>query len=181
MLADIGAGWWSVYLNAPEPSSSAWTPALLEEYVQHGMDRILLTSVARHGEPPTHAQGQTDGRDALAMAKAFGYTGIFPVCLDVDVATFERAPTRTVEYARAWCATVRRSGARPGVYANPHVLKAMAGRVPAEFTVVATWLGGGTDTPELEYAGSAGGQAYQLLGIEWHVDRMDHLPKPPGE
>ena len=105
----------------------------------------MLTYVGRQESGPlTAAQGKADAVDALRIAGTFGYSGKFPLCLDVEIGTFNSAPTKTVTYTKAWCATVKSAGARPGVYANPAPLKAMAqAKVPADFVWVASWLNHG--------------------------------------
>jgi hypothetical protein len=203
MLAEIGGHWWNVYIGGPESGGSGWTPALVKDYVRHGIHRFMLTYVGRQSHGPlTSRQGKADGLDALAIAKRFGYSGRFPLCLDVELPTFESAPTATVEYARAWCATVRAAGARPGVYANAAPLKAMAaGGVRAEFVWVASWVSHGPAQhdphaiPNLpaelwakrrqrawQYAGAFGGRPCRVLGFDVDISVADPgcLAKAPG-
>src|SRR5205823_9501223 len=105
--------------------------------------------------PLTRPQGLTDGQDALQIARSFGYTGGFPLCLDVELSTFESAPTQATEYAHAWCQTVRDAGARPGVYANPSTLKGFAhGKVPAGFVWIASWVSHGVGSHDPHQAAS---------------------------
>jgi hypothetical protein len=203
MLAEIGGRWWNVYIGGPESGGSGWTPALVKDYVRHGIDRFMLTYVGRQSRGPlTSKQGKADGLDALAIAKKFGYSGHFPLCLDVELPTFESAPAATVEYARAWCATVRAAGARPGVYANAAPLKAMAaGGVRAEFVWVASWVSHGPAEhgphaiPNLpaklwakpggrawQYAGAFDGKPCRVLGLDVDISVADLgcLAKAPG-
>jgi peptidoglycan hydrolase-like protein with peptidoglycan-binding domain len=141
MLAKIGGRWWNVYIGGPQ-ATHAWKPADLTAYLHHGIDRFMLTYVGRQeGGPLTRAQGTKDADDALRIARSFGYSGDFPLCLDVEGRTYNSAPGPTVEYAHAWCAHVRAAGARPGIYANPAPLQAMAkANVDAEFVWVASWV-----------------------------------------
>src|SRR4051794_17680205 len=144
MLDAIGGRWWCVYIGGPTSRASGWTPQLVGEYVSHGIDRFMLTYAGRQwGGPLTHDQGQTDAREALQLAARFGYGGNFPLCLDVEQHTYDTHPTGTVEHVRAWCAAVRAAGVRPGVYANPAPLRAMHGKVDAEFVWVASWISHG--------------------------------------
>src|SRR5215218_1357474 len=90
MLKEIGGRWWNVYIGGPEFSGSGWSPALVREYVEHGIDRFMLTYVGRQsGGPLTRAQGKADAVEALAIARSYGYTGTFPLCLDVEITTFD--------------------------------------------------------------------------------------------
>ncbi len=142
MLDAINGRWWNVYIGGPESGGHGWSPDLVRQYARLGIDRFMLTYVGRQSHGPlTRAQGQADAREALAIAKTYGYSGDFPLCLDVELSTFNSSPSKTVEYARAWCATVRKEGARPGVYANPAPLTAMAkGKVLADFVWIASWV-----------------------------------------
>src|SRR3954468_10918376 len=120
MLETIDGRWWNVYIGGPESGGHGWTPALLDAYVAQGIDRFMLTYVGRQKRGPlTRKQGRVDAHDAIKIANTFGYSGNFPLCLDVEMGTYTSAPKRSVEYARAWCATVSSLGVRPGVYANP--------------------------------------------------------------
>src|SRR5690348_16736927 len=101
MLEKVGGRWWNVYIGGPE-ATHAWTPADLADYVRHGIDRFMLTYVGRQKAGPlTRAQGEKDAADALRIAHSFGYSGDFPLCLDVEIGTFNSAPAQSVEYARA--------------------------------------------------------------------------------
>jgi peptidoglycan hydrolase-like protein with peptidoglycan-binding domain len=147
MLETIDGRWWGVYIGGPYYSLHGWTPDILREYVRHGIDRFMLIYVGqqaggqyREGEL-TAQRGRRDAQEALALAKNYGYSGDFPLCLDIELPTFNHAQSKTIEYARAWCATVREAGARPGIYANPAPLQAMAkAKVPAEFVWIASWV-----------------------------------------
>ena len=147
MLDTIDGRWWCVYIGGPYYSIDGWSPEIVREYVRHGIDRFMLTYVGQQaggqyktGEL-TRERGRKDAREALALAKTYGYTGDFPLCLDVENSTFNHSQSKTIEYTRAWCATVLEAGARPGVYANPAPLQAMAkGKVPADFVWVASWV-----------------------------------------
>src|SRR3954469_14449636 len=98
MLDSIGGQWWNVYIGGPESGGHGWSPALVADYVRHGIDRFMLTYVGRQKRGPlTAAQGQADAREALKLAGSYGYTGNFPLCLDVELPTYESAPAKTVE------------------------------------------------------------------------------------
>ena len=154
----------------------------------------MLTYVGRqHKGPLTASQGKADAIDALKIANSYGYTDNFPLCLDVEIGTFNSAPSKTVAYTKAWCATVKSAGARPGVYANPAPLKAMAeGKVPAEFVWVASWLNHGPTPhdphaiPQLpdelwgkpgerawQYAGEFDNRPCQVLGLDVDINVAD--------
>ena len=203
MLDSIGGRWWNVYVGGPESGGHGWTPALVREYVEHGIDRFMLTYVGRQRRGPlTRAQGQADAHDALRIARSFGYSGRFPLCLDVEMGTFNGAPSATVEYSRAWCATVRDAGVRPGVYANPLPLQAMArGKVPADFVWIASWVAhsAGAHDPHAatgmpaglwskpgqrawQYAGASGNRRCDVLGLNVDINVADLgcLAPPPG-
>jgi peptidoglycan hydrolase-like protein with peptidoglycan-binding domain len=202
MLDQIGGGWWNVYIGGPQ-SGPGWTPEILREYVSHGVDRFMLTYVGRQKSGPlTAAQGKADAVDALKIAERYGYSGNFPLCLDVEISTYDSAPTKTVTYVKAWCSTVKSAGARPGVYANPGPLKGMAdGKVPAEFVWCASWLshGPGKHDPHAiphlpdelwgkpgqrawQYAAEYDHQKCQVLGqdVDINVSDVGLLASAPG-
>jgi peptidoglycan hydrolase-like protein with peptidoglycan-binding domain len=194
MLEAIDGRWWNVYIGGPESGGHGWSPDLVRQYARNGIDRFMLTYVGRQSRGPlTAAQGQADAREALAIAKRYGYSDGVPLCLDVELPTFNSAPSKTVEYARAWCATVRKGGARPGVYANPAPLMAMAkGNVPADFVWVASWVTT-TASPRnphdvkgmpanlwsrpgqraWQYAGIIGGRPCNVLGLNVDINVAD--------
>jgi peptidoglycan hydrolase-like protein with peptidoglycan-binding domain len=147
MLDIIGGRWWNVYIGGPYTGGKQWSPELVKEYARHGIDRFMLTYVGQQAGGPfktgklTREQGRADARDALATAKRYGYAGDFPLCLDIEMSTFNFSPSKAIAYARAWCAAVGEGGARPGIYANPGPLQAMAkAKVPAEFVWIASWV-----------------------------------------
>jgi hypothetical protein len=207
MLDHIGGRWWNVYIGGPySRGARSWTPELVRDYVRHGIDRFMLTYVGQqyggsqnfHGTL-TRERGLQDGRDALACARRFGYSGNVPLCLDVELSTYESRRSGTVEYARAWCETVRAGGARPGVYANVPPLEAMwQGGVKADFVWVARWVdhapgqhdphairdlpAGMWPRPGERAWQYAGGPACAVLGV--HVDisvaDLGCLAPPPG-
>ena len=204
MLDQIGGRWWNVYIGGPESGGHGWSPDLVREYARHGINHFMLTYVGRqHRGPLTAAQGRADAMDALKIAASYGYTGKFPLCLDVEIGTFNSAPAKTVAYTKAWCSAVKNAGARPGVYANPAPLKAMAqGKVPAEFVWVASWLNHGPTPhdphaiPQLpnelwgkpgerawQYAGEFDNRPCQVLGLDVDINVADAgcLASPPGE
>jgi len=203
MLDQIGGGWWNVYIGGPESGGHGWSPEVVKEYARHGIAHFMLTYVGRqHKGPLTAAQGKADAIEALKIANGYGYTGNFPLCLDVEIGTFNSAPSKTVAYTKAWCATVRSAGARPGVYANPAPLKAMAqGKVPAGFVWVASWLNHGPTPhdphaiPQLpnelwgrpgerawQYAGAFDNRPCQVLGLDVDINVADVgcLASAPG-
>ncbi len=203
MLDKIGGRWWNVYIGGPSSLASGWTPELVKEYARHGIDRFMITYAGQQaGGTLTRTQAQKDARQALELARRFGYSGDFPLCLDIEMVTFNRAPTKTVEYVRAWCAAVRKAGARPGVYANPTPLEAMAkGKVDADFVWIASWVSHGpaahdphaaTSMPATlwskpgqrawQYAGEFNGVPCEVLGLNVDINVADLgcLAPPPG-
>jgi peptidoglycan hydrolase-like protein with peptidoglycan-binding domain len=202
MLDEIGGHWWNVYIGGPFYKGKGWTRADVRAYVQHGIARFMLTYVGRQkGGTLTGAQGVADAHDAIRLANNLGYVGHFPLCLDVEMGTYTSAPAATIEYAAAWCTTVRDLGARPGIYANPGPLRGMHGHVPADFVWVASWVGsrhgdheprGAPQMPaELwpnasqrawQYAGAIGKTPCQVLGknVDISVSDLDLLAHAPG-
>jgi Domain of unknown function (DUF1906)/Putative peptidoglycan binding domain len=203
MLEAINGRWWNVYIGGPESGGHGWSPEVVRRYARQGIDRFMLTYVGRQSRGPlTRTQGQADAWDALEIARGYGYTGSFPLCLDVELPTFDSAPTKTIEYVRAWCATVRQCGARPGVYANPGPLIAMArAGVPASFVWVASWVStsAGRRNPHnakgmpanlwgepgqraWQYAGIIAGKPCNVLGLNVDINVADLgcLAPPPG-
>jgi hypothetical protein len=144
MLDAIGGRWWNVYIGGPFFKGKGWSPTQVQEYVQHGIDRFMLTYVGRQaGGTLTRAQGQADAREALSFAAHYGYSGNFPLCLDVEASTYSSAPGATLDYVHAWCSTVKAAGARAGLYSNPATLTALHGKVAADFVWVASWVSHG--------------------------------------
>jgi len=144
MLDQIGGHWWNIYIGGPYFKGKGWSPAQMQDYVRHGIDHFMLTYVGRQaGGTLTRAQGQTDGRDALNIAARYGYSGSFPLCLDVEAGTYPSNPGGTLDYVRAWCSTVKAAGARPGIYSNPNSLVALHGKVPCDFVWAASWISHG--------------------------------------
>lgn len=144
MLDQIGGRWWNIYIGGPYFKGRGWSPEQVQEYVQHGIDRFMLTYVGRQaGGTLTRAQGQADGREALAIAARYGYSGAFPLCLDLEAGTYPSNPGGTLDYVRAWCSTVKAAGARPGIYSNPSTLVTLHGKVPCDFVWVASWVSHG--------------------------------------
>jgi peptidoglycan hydrolase-like protein with peptidoglycan-binding domain len=202
MLDQIGGHWWNVYIGGPYYKGRGWTPAAVQEYVRHGIDRFMLTYVGRQaGGTLTRAQGQADGRDALDIAGRFGYSGSFPLCLDVEASTYPSNPGATLEYVRAWCAAVKAAGARAGIYSNPSTLVALHGKVPCDFVWVASWVShgkvdrdprGAPHMPNDLWPGH-GQRAWQTSGayskmpcrvlnvdVDINVADLDCLAHPPG-
>lgn len=203
LLDAIGGSWWNVYIGGPEFVGTGWSPQTVAEYVQNGIERFMLTYVGRQWNGPlTSQQGVTDGHDALRLATSFGYSGAFPMCLDVELRTFEDAPVQSAQYARAWCETVRDAGARPGIYANPSTLEGFAqSNVPAGFVWIASWVShspGPHDPHQAasmrqdlwanpgqrawQYALEFNGKKCQLLGVDVDIDVADQgvLANAPG-
>jgi Rv2525c-like, glycoside hydrolase-like domain len=202
MLDAIDGRWWCVYIGGPTSRASGWTPQLVGEYVKRGIDRFMLTYAGRQwGGPLTHDQGQIDAREALQLAARFGYSGNYPLCLDVEQHTYDTHPAGTVEYVRAWCAAVRAANVRPGVYANPAPLRAMHGQVDAEYVWVASWISHGVVRHDpraapgvhadhwpaqgqraWQYAGAYGNGACRVLGldVDINVADLECLANPPG-
>lgn len=132
MLNEIDGSWWAVYIGGPRRASGSWTPAAVEAYKIHGISRFLLVYVGRQvllrGRPPnkqindrsllTSAQGKIDGLDAVRDADAFGFRAGSPICLDLELETFEQEPRGSIAYICGWCQEVRAQGRRPGLYSN---------------------------------------------------------------
>jgi hypothetical protein len=164
----------------------------------------MLTYVGRQWNGPlTRQQGLADGKDALGLARSFGYSGAFPLVLDVELKTYSTSPSGAVAYAGAWCETVRAAGVRPGIYANPDPVKGMAkANVGADFVWVASWVGHGAgardphDAPGVpanlwgkpgqrawQYAGEYGGTPCRVGGLDVDINVADPgcLAGPPGK
>jgi hypothetical protein len=207
MLEAIHGRWWCIYYAGHYRTDKSWSPAHVRDYVRHGIDRFMLTYVGqqwgnRMAGTLTRAQGQQDGRDALAAARAFGWSGHVPLCLDVEGSTWARRRAGTIEYAHAWCETVRAGGARPGLYANPDPLVGMLqGGVHADFVWIAKWvtLHAGPRDPHAidgfpanlwsrpgqrawQYGGAQGRTPCTVLGhaVDISVADLECLAPPPG-
>lgn len=142
MLDRIGGSWWNVYIGGPR-ASVTWTPEQVAGYQDQGVRHFLLTYVGRQdGDVArlTAAQGRTDGADACRKAAAFGFGAGNPVCLDLELRTFEAAGSKSLDYVGGWCTAVRDEGLRPGVYANVGPLVALAERdARPDWVWVARW------------------------------------------
>ncbi len=197
MLDQIGGTWWNVYIGGPE-ATVTWTPAQVRAYEQEGITQFLLCYVGRQsGEVSrlTVAQGEQDGRDACQLAANFGMAAAgTPLCLDVELRTFEAAPGASLDYAGSWCQEVRGRGFRPGVYANPATLLALHQRAARpDWVWIASWVRHDADpgadphkaasVPEenwpregqrvWQYAGAFGNQSCQVGGVDVDIDVAD--------
>jgi hypothetical protein len=142
MLDRIGGSWWNVYIGGPR-ASVTWTPEQVAGYRAKGIRHFLLTYVGRQeNDVPrlTAAQGRADGVDACRTAESFGFGAGNPVCLDLELRTFEAAASASLDYVGGWCTAVRGEGLRPGVYANVAPLVALAERdARPDWVWVARW------------------------------------------
>jgi hypothetical protein len=144
MLDRIGGSWWNVYIGGPR-ASVTWSPDHVAAYRARGITQFLLTYVGRQqGDVArlTTAQGRADGVDACRKAAGFGFGADTPLCLDLELRTFEAAPSASLDYVGGWCAAVREQDLRPGVYANVPPLVALAERperARPEWVWVARW------------------------------------------
>ncbi|HEY5361528.1 MAG TPA: glycoside hydrolase domain-containing protein [Streptosporangiaceae bacterium] len=197
MLQEIGGTWWNVYIGGPE-AQRAWTPAEVQEYEQEGISQFLLCYVGRQsGEVSrlTVAQGEQDGHDACQLAGEFGMAAAgTPICLDLELRTFEAAPSASLDYVGAWCQTVRARGLRPGVYANPSALKSLHERaVRPDWIWIASWVQHGVNPgadphqaadvpPDIwpkqgqrawQYAGAFNQKACQVGDVDVDIDVAD--------
>ena len=130
LLDRIGGVWWNVYIGGPR-ATHRWKPADVAAYRAQGIEHFLLTYVGRQQNDvsllnPT--QGGKDGEAACQLVAEFGFGAGTPVFLDLEMGTFNTAPSASLDYVEGWCAAVRRKGLRPGVYANPKPLEALAER-----------------------------------------------------
>jgi Domain of unknown function (DUF1906)/LysM domain len=197
MLDEVGGTWWNVYIGGPE-ASVTWTPAEVTAYEQHGISQFLLCHVGRQWDEVsrlTAAQGERDGDAACQLAKDFGMAAAgTPVCLDLELRTFNTAPGASLDYAGAWCEAVRAGRLRPGVYANPAPLKALHERAARpEWVWVASWIrhdaDAGADPHRAagvpssywprhgqrvwQYGGKIHGQPCQVGGVNVDIDVAD--------
>ncbi|HEY8547329.1 MAG TPA: glycoside hydrolase domain-containing protein [Acidimicrobiales bacterium] len=144
MLDRIGGSWWNVYIGGPR-ASVTWSPSHVAAYRAAGIGKFLLTYVGRQQRDVPRlnpAQGRADADDAARKVAAFGFGPGTPVCLDLELPTFEAAPSASLDYVGGWCVAVREQGLRPGVYANVRPLVALANRPERErpeWVWVARW------------------------------------------
>jgi hypothetical protein len=197
MLDAVGGTWWNVYIGGPE-ATVTWTPAQVAAYEQQGISTFLLCYVGRQwGEVSrlTTGQGELDGEAACQLAKDFGMAAAgTPLCLDLELRTFEAAADASLSYAGAWCSAVRAAGLRPGVYANPAPLTALHARAARpDWVWIASWTRHGVnpaaDPHQAEgvpanfwpgqgqrawqYAGAFGGASCQVGGLDVDIDVAD--------
>jgi LysM repeat protein len=197
MLDEIGGTWWNVYIGGPE-ASFTWQPEHVRAYQQQGIHHFLLCWVGRQAKELsrlTVAQGRTDGDAACQRVKDFGLAAPgTPVCLDVELGTFEAAPGASLDYAGAWCEAVRAAGLRPGVYANPAPLQELHKRTAKpDWVWLASWvqhtadpganprLAKGLDSDQWpqhgqrawQYAGAFDHKVCQIGGIDVDIDVAD--------
>jgi hypothetical protein len=150
MLEEINGAWWNVYIGGPRSAGSGWTSDLVRDYVAQGITRFLLTYVGRQVIPKRHiddsrlltaSQGRKDGEEACRIAARFGYGTGTPICLDLELSTFEADHHRSLNYAGGWCRAVRDRGLRPGVYANISALIPLEARDDRpDWVWVAKWV-----------------------------------------
>ena len=151
MLEDIGGTWWNVYMGGPESGGSGWTPGLLSQYKDHGINQFLLSYVgwqSGHVSRLTDSQGQVDGAEACQLAAQFGFAAAgTPVCLDLEGRTFDASHGASLDYAGGWCNAVRAHGFRPGVYSNPRALIPLHDRADKpDWIWIASWIGHKADS-----------------------------------
>jgi hypothetical protein len=196
MLDEIGGTWWNVYIGGPESGGSGWTPSLLRQYEDRGINHFLLSYVGRqsgHVSQLTVSQGEQDGAEACQLAERFGFAAAgTPVCLDLEGRTYDAAPDASLDYAGGWCQAVRSRGFRAGVYSNPRALIPLHGRAsrpdwvwiaswvrhtadsgadPHQATGVADDLWPGAGQRAWQYAGTFGDGTCSILGLSVDIGR----------
>jgi hypothetical protein len=131
-LKDVhGVEVWGVYVGGPFYNSHGWAPTDVHQLSDIGMLFLPIYVGQQTGGTLTPLQGELDATDALACMAAFGWQGGAPVCLDVEANTFDTNRTASVAYACAWMRRVRAGGLRPGLYAAPRTLVALAQSSPS--------------------------------------------------
>jgi len=122
LAADFGVEVWGVYIGGPA-ALHVWRPRDVSMFSELGMHFLPVYVGQQTNGALTAAQGVVDGADAIHCMAGFGWAPGAPVCLDVEAGTFDTHPQASLTYTRAWVATVRAAGFRPGVYAAPRMLK----------------------------------------------------------
>jgi Domain of unknown function (DUF1906) len=131
-LKDLhGVQVWGVYIGGPFYKSHGWTPTDVQQLSDIGMLFLPIYVGQQTGGTLTTAQGELDAADAMACMAAFGWQRGAPVCLDVEANTFDTNKAASVAYACAWMRRVRAGGLRPGLYAAPRTLVALAQSSPS--------------------------------------------------
>ena len=193
MLEEIHGTWWNVYIGGPRSAGSGWTPDRVREYVAQGITQFLLTYVGRQVIPRRHiddsslltaSQGGRDGEEACRIAARFGYGAGTPICLDLELSTFEASHQRSLNDAGGWCRAVRDRGLRPGVYGNLSVVIPLEARGDRpDWVWVARWVAHKVDPgadphriPDLANGlfSKAGQRAWQYAGA------FDNVPVRVG-
>jgi hypothetical protein len=123
---------WGVYVGGPFYKMNGWTRADVARLSNLGMQFLPIYVGQQTEGVLTASQGETDAVDALNCMARFGWQTDAPVCLDVEASTFDDHPTASLAYARAWVRRVRAGELRPGIYAAPRTLVALAGQQPAD-------------------------------------------------
>lgn len=145
MLDRFDGLWWAVYIGGPRVSHR-WKPEEVAGIRAAGVDHFLLIYVGLQQNDVARlsaAQGDAHGEEACDLAARFGSGPGAALCLDLELPTFEAARERSLDYVGGWCQAVRRRRLRPGVYANPGPLMALARRDEREkpdWVWVARWL-----------------------------------------
>jgi hypothetical protein len=144
MLDSVDGDWWNVYIGGPE-ASHQWTFQDVTEYQRHSITKFLLCYVGWQSDHVSRLTTQEGGRNGEAACQLVKDLGMFaagtPVCLDLELRTFEAAPAASLDYTGAWCQTVRSAGLRPGVYANPETLLALHERAAKpDWVWIASWV-----------------------------------------
>lgn len=203
MLEEIHGTWWNVYMGGPRSAGSGWTPDLVRDYIAHGITQFVLIYVGRQVIPRRHiddsrlltaSQGKRDGEAACKLAASFGYGAGTPICLDLELSTFEASHERSLNYAGGWCREVRARGLRPGVYANISALVPLEAREDRpDWIWVAKWVKHKVDPhadphriPDLanglyakagqrvwQYAGEFGGVPVRVGGLDVDINVAD--------
>ena len=108
----IGGRWWNVYIGGPE-SGGARLDAGPREGVRQARHRPLHAHVRGRGSTTARSRARRAAPTAsrrVRIAKAFGYSGNFPLCLDVELHTYRE---RAGEGRRVHQVLVRRRSATP--------------------------------------------------------------------
>jgi Domain of unknown function (DUF1906) len=208
----IGADAWNVYIGGPFFQGTGWTPDFVRQLAERGFSFLPTYVGQQRSDNPDHPwhgiltaeQGSVDGQEAVALLSSYGWTPGNPVCLDVEADTFALEPNNTLAYVGAWAARVRAAGYRPGVYANPGPLAAMAAlkdsQQQIDFVWVASWISHARDASlrinqihsfdsslwsddgcrAWQYAGSFDDQECQVMGLSVDISITDVVAGRPN-
>lgn len=173
VLQALQGGFCGVYIGGPENGGSGWSSSLLQAYATAEIAWTLPIYVGRQtggafSDILSGVTGTADGADAINRMKDFRYSPGAYVALDIESLTGDAGGQSAVDYALAWCRTVRTGGYGPMVYGTNRFLLSLLNHPDAPSAVwVANWIGARGDInhiPGFPDSAWSGRRVWQFAG-----------------